>query len=103
MKLTADHTTEDLRQRYAALQEEYAALQQQNAELAAKLRWFEEQFRLAQQRRFGSSSERTAPDQLSLLFDEVEITASTQAEEPTLETITYHRQKPRPTREDRLE
>ncbi|WP_369414753.1 transposase [Collibacillus ludicampi] len=42
-------------------------LKKQNAELTAKLKWYEEQFRLSQQRRFGSSSERTNADQLELL------------------------------------
>lgn len=36
--------------------------------LEAKLKWYEEQFRLSQQRRFGSSSEKTNSDQLSLLM-----------------------------------
>ncbi len=34
----------------------------QIAELTAKLKWYEEQFRLAQQKRFGASSEKTNPD-----------------------------------------
>lgn len=36
----------------------------QIAELSAKLKWYKEQFRLAQQNRFGTSSEKTHPDQL---------------------------------------
>ncbi|MCM3742393.1 transposase, partial [Oceanobacillus luteolus] len=60
--------------------------------LEAKLKWYEEQFRLSQQRRFGSSSEKTNPDQLSL-FNEAEDTANPEIEEPTLETITITRKK----------
>jgi len=41
------------------LQNRCALLEQQNTELTAKLNWFEEQFRLNQQRRFGRSSEQT--------------------------------------------
>lgn len=56
--------TEDLRAR-CALQE------QQIAALTAKLTWFEEQFRLSQQPRFGASSEQAHPGQLKL-FNEIE-------------------------------
>lgn len=49
------------------------SLQQQIIELSAKLKWYEEQFRLAQKKRFGASSEQTHPDQLELsLFNEAE-------------------------------
>lgn len=47
-------------------QQHIAKLEQQVVELSAKLKWYEEQFRLAQQKRFGSSSEKTHPDQLEL-------------------------------------
>ncbi|NLU51209.1 MAG: IS66 family transposase, partial [Syntrophomonadaceae bacterium] len=70
-------------------------LQQQIAELNAKLKWYEEQFRLSQQRRFGASSEKTAPEQLNL-FNEAENTANPANPEPTLETITYQRKKREP-------
>lgn len=53
------------------LQMENALLRQEMAELIAKLSWFEEQFRLSQQRRFGKSSEQTSADQLNL-FNEAE-------------------------------
>ncbi|MCG9969559.1 IS66 family transposase [Pelotomaculum terephthalicicum JT] len=69
------------------LQQEY-----QIAELNAKLRWYEEQFRLSRQQKYGASSERTDHEQLNL-FNEVEDTANPQVEEATLETVTYQRQK----------
>jgi transposase len=51
-----------------------AKLEQKNAELTVKLAWYEEQFRLAQQKRFGASSEKKHPDQLELeLFNEAEV------------------------------
>ena len=76
------------------LEAQKAALEKQNEELKAKIKWFEEQFRLSQQRQFGSSSEKTNPDQLELLlFNEAEITADDKVEEPTVETITYRRKK----------
>ena len=67
-------------------------LEQQNAELTAKVNWYEEQFRLSQQKRFGSSSEKTNPDQLTL-FNEAEFEAKPELPEPTVETITYSRRK----------
>ncbi len=77
-----------------ALQEERDALKKQNAELTLKLKGFEEQFRLSRQHRFGASSEKTHPEQLTLqLFNEAESESSAQAPEPTVETITYKRKK----------
>lgn len=69
-----------------------AIQEQQIEELTAKLQWYEEQFRLAQQQRFGTSSEKTNPDQLCL-FDEAEQEADVKAVEPTVEEITYKRRK----------
>lgn len=83
------------------LRRECEQLRQQNAELAAKLNWFEEQFRLSQQRRFGASSERTHSEQQQL-FNEAEVEGSPSTEEPTIETITYKRRKKRGRRETLL-
>lgn len=77
-------------------------LEMENEALEAKIKWYEEQFRLSQQRRFGSSSEQTQPDQLSL-FNEAEETAEATVEEPTVETITYKRKKQKGQRERMLE
>ena len=84
------------------LQQQNAKLEQKIAELTAKLTWFEEQFRLSQQKKFGASSERTHPDQLSL-FNEAESEADPSIHEPTMETITYHRKKQRGQREAMIE
>ncbi|MNF62830.1 Transposase IS66 family protein [compost metagenome] len=66
----------------------------QIAELTAKLKWYEEQFRLAQQKRFGASSEKTHPDQMELdLFNEAEVLATPGTQEPDVEAITYSRNK----------
>ena len=85
-----------------SLQEQNAKLQMQVDELAAKLKWYEEQFRLGQQKKFGASSERTNPDQLQL-FNEAELEANPAQPEPTVETITYERKKERRQREDLTE
>lgn len=59
------------------LEQKTAKQEQQITELSAKLKWYEEQFRLAQQKKFGASSEKTHPDQLELpLFNEAEVLAT---------------------------
>jgi transposase len=60
------------------------ALRQTVAELTAKVLWFEQQLRLSQQRRFGSSSELTAEGQQQLIFNEAEANAAPEAPEPTI-------------------
>src|SRR5690625_192575 len=77
-------------------------LELENEELEAKLKWYEEQFKLSQQRQFGSSSEKTNPGQLSL-FNEAEDTANSTLEEPTYETVTYKRKKSQGQRDQQLE
>jgi len=77
-----------------------ALQEQQIAELTVKLNWFEEQFRLGQQRRFGRSSEVTA-EQIQL-FNEAEAEARPSLPEPTIEEITYKRRKAQGKREEQL-
>ncbi len=85
------------------LQQQNEKLIRQNAELSAKLKWYEEQFRLAQHKRFGASSEKTNPDQLELsLFNEAEVLATPPGEEPMMEKVTYERRKQAGKREDDL-
>lgn len=75
-------------------QQQNAKLEQQNEELSAKLKWYEEQFRLAQHKRFGASSEKTNPDQLELnLFNEAEVLATPKGQKPEMEKVTYERRK----------
>ena len=83
------------------LQLQNTKLEQQNAELSAKLKWYEEQFRLAQHKRFGASSEQTHPDQMELnLFNEAEVLATPAEEQPPTEEITYTRRKRAGKREE---
>ena len=77
-------------------------LEQQNAELTAKLLWFEEQYRLSLHQRFNSSSEKTDPEQLQF-FNEAEAEAQPTLEEPTVETVTYCRRKKSGHREKMVE
>lgn len=91
-----------------AEQQSLEELQQQNqklhedlARLSAQLKWYEEQFRLAQQKRFGSSSEKTHPDQLEMnLFNEAELLATPAGEEAPMEKVTYERRKQTGKREE---
>ena len=84
------------------LENKCAFLEQENAELTAKLNWFEEQYRLSQQKRFGRSSEQTNPEQLQI-FNEAESDAKSELPEPTMEEITYKRRKKQGQRKLQLE
>lgn len=86
---------------YDELQNLYIKQEQQIAELSAKLKWYEEQFRLSQQKRFGASSEKTIPEQLNI-FNEAEKEAKPELPEPTVKTITYSRRKQKGQREEKL-
>ena len=66
--------------------------EQQIAELNAKVKWYEEQYRLSRQKQFGTSSEKTTPEQINL-FNEAEDIADPETKEPDIETITYERKK----------
>jgi hypothetical protein len=94
-------TIEQLNETIQRKDEQIITLQQQNAELNARLKWFEEQFLLSRKKQFGPSSEKTNPEQLNL-FNEVEDTANPKLEEPTLETITYQRRKRQPGQREEL-
>lgn len=91
----------DLEQQLTSTLQQYAELGRQAEALTAKVQWYEEQFRLSQQKRFGSSSEKTRnPDQQELpLFNEAEKEADQEEKEEPTETITYRRKKQRGQRE----
>lgn len=94
MSLSAE-TLEDYRQRCEILT-------QHNAQLAAENQWLKEQFRLAQRRQFGASSEQTPAEQRPLVFNEAEAEVAPAVPEPTVETITYRRRKTPGRREAQL-
>ena len=91
-------------ERLEVLEEENRALKAKNSELETLVRYYEEQFRLSRQRRFGPSSEKTEPGrQLELpLFDEAEKEADKRKPEPKLEEITVTRRKREGKREEDL-
>lgn len=69
--------------------EEFKTLKQQNADLQQCIDFLMAQMRLARHKRFGSSSEKSEYDQLSL-FDEAEAYADPQKPEPELTEIKAH-------------
>lgn len=99
-----DTQTGTLTETVENLQQERDSLKKQVAELTQKLKWFEEQFRLSQKRRFGASSEKTEDsEQLTLqLFNEAESESDPNVPEPTVESITYKRKKAQGQRQEKL-
>jgi transposase len=97
----AGTTIEDPAARCRDLEIEIVQLIEKNGELEAKIAWFEEQYRLSLQKRFGASSEKTDPNQ-HRLFDEAEALAEPSAPEPTLEEVTYKRRKEKGRRDEQL-
>lgn len=101
---TSTPTIEELLKRLEFLEKQNAELEKEKSDMKAKLNWLQEQIRLHQLKRFGTSSERINPDQLELpLFNEIEKEANLELPEPTVETITYHRRKKRGQRKIMLE
>lgn len=99
-----EKTTYELQETIEELAAKNADLEKQKEVLEAKIKRLEELYRLSQQKKYGTSSEKTNPDQLELsLFNEAEITADVNVEEPTLETITYKRKKYVGQRDAKLE
>jgi len=80
---------------------EYDNLCNNVAELTAKVEWLMEQFRLARHRRFGSSSEKSDYDQVSL-FNEAEISSDILVPEPELVEIERHYRKRKNMVNDKL-
>lgn len=72
--------------------EELQALKAQNADLLQRVDFLLQQMRLARHRQFGSSSEKSEYDQVSL-FDEAEATADATAAEPTVTEVQAHVRK----------
>ncbi|MDE2105038.1 MAG: IS66 family transposase [Patescibacteria group bacterium] len=89
---------------YEDLRLRCARQEQQILELDAKVRWWEEQHRLALHRQFAASAERTSAVQKALVFNEAEaITDATLlVPEPSVETITYKRRKQKGRREAQI-
>jgi len=86
----------DKEQRIIELEAEITQLKSENAKLKILNDWYLEQFRLAQHRRFGTSSEKTMlPDQLGL-FNEAEVLT----DEPETRQVAAHTRKKRKGKRD---
>ena len=96
-----EESIENLQSENKLLKEEKAKLESKYTELELKLKWYEAQYRLHQNKLFGSSSEKTSPDQLSI-FNEAESESKPEAPEPTVEEITYNRKKKQGHREEMI-
>ena len=87
------------RAEYEAQKAEIADLKAYISQLESDLNWFKEQFRLAQNRRFGASSEGSSQevlDQMDLLFNEAESTVDSEEkgqQERETEVRGYTRKK----------
>jgi len=76
------------------LKNENAKLQHELEIANAKIKWYEEQFKLNAAKKYGKSSDTVEHEQISF-FNEAEINQKPEAEEPCLEKITYERKKKR--------
>ncbi|GEO27821.1 transposase [Alicyclobacillus acidoterrestris] len=87
-----------------SLQARCEAQEQEIAELKKQVNLLLEELRLARHRHFGKSSERTTDDQvrLDLVFNEAEVEAQPEVEEPTIETVTYERRRKQPGQRDEM-
>ena len=83
---------------------EYDLMKAEITELTQKVEWLMGQFRLAQQRRFGSSSEKCKYSEYEQpnIFNEVEITTDVHFDEPELAEIMKHFRKRKRLVNDRL-
>lgn len=75
---------------------------QRIADLEAKIAWFEEQFRLAKHQQFGTSSEKSVPEQPNLFNEAEAIADATIAGQVELEKVSYTRKKAKGQRELQL-
>jgi transposase len=84
----------EMEQKIQSLERLVANQAAQIAKMEILIRYYEEQFKLAQRRRFGSSSQQS-PNQLRFenFFNEAEDQADPSLPEPTYEEVTYKRKK----------
>ena len=85
------------------LADENTLLKNRITELEALVKYYEEQFKLAKHKQFGSSSEKSEYDLEQInLFDEAEATADKNISEPELVEIEKHYRKRKRSASDRL-
>lgn len=84
------------------LKNENAKLQHELEMANAKIKWYEEQLKLGAAKKYGRSSDSVDEGQVSF-FNEAEITARPEIEEPAIEKIAYERSKKRGTNKPSFE
>ncbi len=89
-----DGLHQNIREKEAIFKREIAGKDAQINQLEQKYQFLLEQFRLAQQRQFGKSSE-VAPNQLGLFNEAEETQEGVEEADTEQETITYQRNKPK--------
>lgn len=85
-----------LKEKSSSLITHISSLESENLELKAKTTYYEEQFRLMQKRKYGTSSEKVDEGQLSVfdnMLNEAESQTDAKVKEPDTEQITYSRKK----------
>ncbi len=88
------HSTTDFDKKIKELETVVASQSAQITEMQLLLKFYEDQFKLAQRHRFGASSEQS-PEQLRFenIFNEAEDLSDMSLPEPVIEEITYKRKK----------
>ena len=89
---TSFKANENANENINKIEHEIELLKQENEELKAKVKYYEEQFKLAQAKKYGSSSDSVADGQISI-FNEAEKESAKECVEPDIEEITYKRKK----------
>jgi len=94
-----EYNVDDIFSKLAEVEAEKSELEDKNEKLSmeveqlqAKVKWYEEQIRLSAHKKFGTSSEMTDTDQMSI-FKEAEKDANTSVPDSSIETIIYDRKK----------
>jgi transposase len=84
---------EKLASKNESLTLENESLRIKNEEQEAKIKFYEEQIRLAAARKYGASSEKNMAEGQISIFNEAEKESEPDADEPTIEEITYKRRR----------
>jgi len=87
-----ENTSHSANDRLTEIEYKMEQLIQENEELKAKVTFYEEQIKLSQSQKYGSSSEIISDGQLSI-FNEAEKESAKENVEPDIEEITYKRRK----------
>ena len=91
--LQANLYNQKLASENAELKLQVEKLTEAKEKLETLVRYYEEQFRLAQHKKFGASSEKSGNDDQINLFDEAEATADRSVPEPELVAVEKHYRK----------